>query len=118
MSDDATRKQQRTVCERFGAHFEAAPSELKVGISPAVRAGVRPIHGLRVAPVGDTSGWYIWAGGEMSQDPDFFQPLCVEHLDDWCPGLKPYLGLPPGWRFVIDLKGYEDVWHDPELTLQ
>ncbi|WP_459213513.1 immunity protein Imm33 domain-containing protein [Paraburkholderia caribensis] len=26
----------------------------------------------------------------------------------------PYLGLPPGWRFLI-AEGYEDVWEDAKL---
>jgi hypothetical protein len=50
----------------------------------------------------DTSGWYIWAGeGGPSDDPDFFVPLHVEHLAEWCPHITKYLGLPPGWRFLV-----------------
>jgi hypothetical protein len=26
-----------------------------------------------------------------------------------------YLGLPAGWRFQIDEKGYEDVWFDESI---
>jgi hypothetical protein len=26
-----------------------------------------------------------------------------------------YLGLAPGWRFLIGEDGYEDVWFDPDL---
>lgn len=65
-------------------------------------------------PVGDTTGWYIWAGGEMSEDPNFFVPLHVSHLQEWCPSAVRYLDLPPGWRFQI-APGHEDVWFDPEL---
>ena len=28
----------------------------------------------------------------------------------------PYLGLAPGWRFLI-APGYEDVWYDEKLLL-
>lgn len=73
-----------------------------------------PINGLRHPPEGDTTGWYIWAGEELSTATDFFVPLHVVHLDEWCPGAIPYLGLPPGWRFLI-ADGYEDVWFDPSL---
>ena len=73
-----------------------------------------PINGLRHEPVGDTNGWYIWAGPELSQDPDFFTPLHVHHLGEWCPQVLPYLALPPGSRFLI-AEGYEDVWHDEAL---
>jgi len=71
-------------------------------------------NGLRHEPEGDTSGWYIWAGEDLSEDPDFFVPLHVEHLAQWCPAAIPYLALPPGWRFLV-APGYEDVWHDDSL---
>lgn len=80
-----------------------------------MRSGLRPINGLRHPPVGDTSGWYIWAGGEPSSDASFFVPLHISHLDEWCPEILPFLGLAPGWRFLTDLDGYVDVWHDPSL---
>jgi hypothetical protein len=56
----------------------------------------------------------VWAGEELSQSPDFFLPLHVEHLGEWCPEIEPYLALPPGWRFLI-APGYEDVWFDPDI---
>lgn len=105
---------QRSICEKFGAEFCEARVDHKVGVSPNVQSGIMPINGLRHQPVGDTTGWYIWAGEELSGAPDFFQPLHVEHLDEWCPQVKKYLGLPPGWRFLI-ADGYEDVWFDGNL---
>ena len=63
---------------------------------------------------GDTSGWYIWAGEEFSKDPNFFMPLHIGHLKEWCPEIVKYLGLGPGWRFLI-APGYEDVWEDKSL---
>lgn len=75
-----------------------------------------PINGLRLVPKGDTTGWYLWAGQKLPFDPDFFVPLHLEHLDDWRPGLTRYLGLAPGWRFLIDPEAeHEDVWADPSL---
>lgn len=58
---------------------------------------------------------YIWCGGEMSKDAQFFSPLHIEHIADLLPSIGDYLSLPPGYRFQIDDKGYEDVWFDPEL---
>jgi hypothetical protein len=69
---------------------------------------------MRIAPHGDVCGWYIWAG-EYSEAPDFFSPLCVEHLDEYCADVLPFLALPPGWRFLFDRKGYVDVWFDAAL---
>ena len=80
--------EQRAVCARHGAPFEAAPDHLKVGIADNVRTGGSPIHGLRHRPEGDTTGWYIWAGEEPDEADDFFKPLHVSHLDDCFPGLR------------------------------
>jgi hypothetical protein len=107
---------QRRICEKYEVHPSPAPAGLKVGIARNVREGLLPINGLRHRPEGDTTGWYIWAGGEPSNDPDFFEPLHVEHLTEWCPDVIPYLQLPPGYRFLI-APGHEDVWNDPSLLL-
>lgn len=82
-----------------------------LGISDNVRGGTKPINGLRHSKTENTTGWYIWAGEQFSEDDDFFKPLHVSHLDDWCSQVIPYLGLPPGWRFLI-ADEYEDVWFD------
>jgi hypothetical protein len=102
------------VCQRFGATPSQPVTGTILGISDGALKGDQPVHGLRHAPEGNTNGWYIWAG-EHSADPDFFQPLHVEHLADTLPLIGPYLGLPPGWRFLI-ADGYEDVWEDPSLS--
>jgi hypothetical protein len=104
------------VCERFGAVFVPTEQNLKVGISENVRQGVMPINGLRHLPEGDTTGWYIWAGNELPDESTFFQPLHVEHLSEWAPKIIQYLGLAPGWRFLIT-DDYEDVWFDKSLII-
>jgi hypothetical protein len=105
---------QKEICNKYGAPFVEAPSHLRVGISLNVKDGIYPINGLRHPIQGSTTGWYIWAGEEFSEAPDFFVPLCVEHLNEWCPEIIKYLGLAPGWRFLI-APGYEDVWEDVSL---
>jgi hypothetical protein len=114
MSETAIEDLQNKVCEKYETEFFASPPDLKVGISTNVRDGIMPINGLRHPPKDDTTGWYIYAGEELSDDPEFFKPLHVEHLDEWCPQIKKYLGLPPGWRFLI-AEDYEDVWFDENL---
>jgi hypothetical protein len=78
--------QQKDLCKRLGLEWIESSPHLKVGIAKNVRERAMPINGLR-HPVGeDTTGWYIWAGGEIPQDdPDFFAPIYVEHLTEWCP---------------------------------
>jgi hypothetical protein len=40
-----------------------------------------------------------------------------KHIDEWAPNIKKYLGLPPGWRFLI-AGDYEDVWFDPDIIIE
>ena len=108
--------QQKSICERFGAEFVAAPPDLNLGISLTAKERNLPINGLRHPPEKDTTGWYIWGGDECSDDRGFFEPLCVKHLHDWCPDVIPYLGLAPGWRFLI-AGDHEDVWFDKTLLI-
>ena len=104
---------QHNICHKYGAQFIEAPDSLKVGVSRNLQSGLIPIHGLRHPPEGDTTGWYIWVG-ELSQDSDFFVPLCAAHLDKWCPAVLPYLGLAPGWRFLL-ADEYKDICWDEDL---
>lgn len=100
------------------SRFELLPTpplpDEKVGVARNVRSALWPINGLRHPAAGDTSGWFIWAGEELSVSADFFVPLHVAHLNEWRPDVLPYLDLPPGWRFLI-APGYEDVWFDESL---
>jgi hypothetical protein len=105
---------QRAICAKYGADFSPIDPTLKVGININLRTGLQPLNGLRHPQEGDTCGWYLWAGEELSEAPDFFVPLHAVHLADWCPLILPYLALPPGWRFLI-AEGHEDVWFDPAL---
>jgi hypothetical protein len=91
---------QRDVCQAYGAEYLAASEQLKVGLSRSVVEGQRPLHGVRHMPEGDTSGWYIWAG-DYSTAEDFFQPVHISHLQEWQPVVTRYLGLAPGWRFLL-----------------
>jgi hypothetical protein len=108
---------QHSVCARVGGVYVSAPETLMVGISIDLLTHnwQYPINGLRHNPQGDTSGWYIWSGkGELSQDADYFKPLHIQHLREYCPDVMPYLGLAPGWRFLL-APNYEDLWFDEKL---
>ncbi len=105
---------EKSVCEWAGANPVPPLPNAKLGVAFST-LGLGPINGMRVSPVGDESGWYIWCGVACSEDQDFFTPLCVEHLDRYLPEAVEYLDLPPGYRFLIDLEGFEDVWFDHAL---
>jgi hypothetical protein len=106
--------EQLAILERFGSAARPPLAGEKVGIALNVRQGLVPLNGLRHPVAGDTSGWYIWAGEGPSQDQDFFVPLHIEHLPEWCPSVIPYLALAPGWRFLL-APGNEDAWFDASL---
>ena len=69
---------------------------------------------MRHPPTGDTTGWYIWAGEELLDDADFFEPAHLSHLAGWRPEALAYLALPPGWRFLL-APDQEEVWEDETL---
>ena len=85
-------------------------SKLNSGLAKQT-IGQQPIQGLRHPEENGTTGWYIWCGNYSEKD-DFYQATCTEHLIDYLPQIIPYLNLPPGWGFIIDENGYEDVWYD------
>jgi hypothetical protein len=110
---DKVEKQQKEICLKFGSSFIASKENEKVGIALNT-IEQQPLNALRHNPENNTCGWYIWGGEEMSQDPEFFQPLHVSHLKDKCPEIVKYLGLSPGWRVLVAGE-YEDVWYDEGL---
>jgi len=104
--------QQQSICRTYGAAFDPPVAGTKVGIALQTM-GRLPVHGVRLSPTETTCGWYIYAGEEWSEDPSFYQPLCVEHLPKYCEVALPFLGLPPGWKFMADGLGFVDVWYEP-----
>lgn len=107
-------ERQKELCKKYDIEWYASPPDIKIGISKNINDGTMPINGLRHPPENGTAGWYVWAG-EYADDPNFFDPLHIEHLQEKFPMILKYLGLPPGWRFQIDDKGYEDIWFDEKL---
>jgi len=104
---------QRTLCESHGYTYMPSGLDTKVGFAMSTQ-GKTPVNGLRHPPIGDTNGWYIWCGEELSQDRDFFVPVHTRHLSDKCPEAIPFLGLPPGARFLA-ANGHVDIWFDETL---
>jgi hypothetical protein len=107
---------QKDVCTNKTVNYLEAPFDSIIGIALGTfESSKLPVNGLRHKPQNDgDSGWYIWAG-EYSDMADFFKPIHVKHLLEICPGAMDYLGLPAGWRFLIDADGYEDIWYDESL---
>lgn len=115
---------ERLLAHTGGADAQPLPHEV-VGISAdllgsgwdrgrRLAPSLLPLNALRHPAEGRASGWFIWAGEELSDAADFFVPLHVSHVMDHCPGIVPYLLLPAGWRVLI-APDYEDVWFDQSL---
>jgi hypothetical protein len=105
-------KEQYKLCYVYSQECVPCEPESKLGF--ATKSHGLPINGLRHSPKADTNGWFIWRGEELSRDADFFAPLHTRHLVDYCPEALKFLGLPPGYRFLI-AGDYEDVWFDESL---
>lgn len=111
--NDPTTRLQRDICSKYGSPTVFPDAASKLGIALATLQRI-PITACRIHPENGTNGWYIH-GGEYSDDADFYQPLHTSHLAELLPQVLPYLALAPGYRFIIDDEGYEDVWYDPNV---
>jgi hypothetical protein len=107
---------QKQVCQKYNLDYLSAGEEMMVGVSEDFLKKKIPINGLRHKPENNGSGWFLWSGGEISEDPSFFKPIHIKHLIEEFPEIVKYLGLPSGSRIQIDLKGYEDIWFDEKLN--
>lgn len=104
---------QRKICHDYGSPFQPPSAEESCGIAFNATDLNDVLHGLRHEPEGGSCGWYIWRG-TYSEDPSFFSPVCVEHMSEHAADATKFLGLAPGWRFLVH-NDHEDVWFDPSL---
>ena len=104
---------QRSLCQEHGVPYVPADLDKKVGFAVGTE-GYLPINGMRHPQVGDTNGWYIWCGENLSQASEFFSPLHTRHLLNRCPEASRFLGLPPGFRFLA-AGDHVDIWFDESL---
>ncbi|MGY4535623.1 hypothetical protein ACVW0P_000017 [Mucilaginibacter sp. UYNi724] len=109
-------EKQEALCQKYNAKYIPTPLNGIIGVALETFTELgMPVNGLRHSGrTHDTCTWYIWAG-EYSSKSDFFKPVHIDHLLEVCPQAVNYLGLAPGWRFLFDNKGYEDVCYDKEL---
>lgn len=110
------RERREALARVYGYEPVCCPLDGKAGVAQDVRSGLLPVNGVRLVPEAGSTGWFIWAGEQMSDDDDYFEPLHIDHLEVWCPDVLPFLELPPGWRFLI-APGHEDVWFDEAIDL-
>ncbi|WP_163401520.1 immunity protein Imm33 domain-containing protein [Flavobacterium fluviatile] len=105
-------EKQKEICEKYGSNWKPINKTFNIGISENL--DLEKLNGLRHRTKKGEVCWFIWSG-EYSEEDNFFQPICAEHLLQRKPKLIDYLGLDEGFRFLITEKGYEDVWFDEKL---
>ena len=103
-------KLQQAICDHNQSAFcPISPDDM---VAVALKTlGNSPIYGVRVykANPSDNVEWFFYCG-EFSEADDFYKPLHAQHLSEYLPMVEKYLALAPGYRFIIDADGYEDVW--------
>ncbi len=105
-------EKQKEICGKYGSNWKPINKTLNIGISENLDLGT--LNGLRHRTKKGEVCWFIWSG-EYSEDDNFFQTICAEHLMQRKPKLIDYLGLDVGFRFIISENGYEAVWFDEKL---
>lgn len=117
MKQSTEEEAQKLICAKYeAALWLTLPDEI-IGVAENLNLEATILNGLRHNPTKGTAGWYLWAGEELSADPDFFKPIHMMHLRDRRPDIIQYLGLGPGWRFlVVPNEDHIDVWHDKTIA--
>lgn len=120
--DPTIAPSQAEVCARYGVRPERpSPSSLvRCLVGRTVAEGVWPLYGARWPPTPQRwdCGWAIWAThADMDEalEADGFDAVAITDLEVRSQTAWRYLALPPGWAFVLDREGVEDVYQDPEL---
>lgn len=105
---EPTRKQIE-ICNRYNSSVVPYRNDERVAVALSSIAK-NPIVGMRNIPQpGEDVTWFFHCG-EQSQTPGFYSPLHIDHLKDYIPEVLDYLCLEPGYGFIIDREGYEDIW--------
>lgn len=113
MTNDELEEQQERLCADFKCECVPVNPSSKLGFALDTKDRV-PMNGLRHPPQGDTNGWYVWGGEDFPIADDAFTPIHVIHLFDYRPEVIKFLGLPPGYRFLV-AGDYVEVWFDSSL---
>jgi hypothetical protein len=113
VSDQEIERQQRDYCKSQNVQYTPASKESFTSLALSTQ-GLIPINGLRHPPQRWHNGWFLWSGEELSTDTAFFSNVHTHHLTELRPEVLKFLGLPPGYRFLITGE-YVDVWFDPTL---
>jgi hypothetical protein len=109
---DEIEKSQLEICQEYGVNRVLLDFKLKLSVSEDFFSSSEVlINGFRRSPEGNTCGWFLWKGEEMSDSEISFRQINVTYLIGHCHQVIPYLGLPTGWRFLV-AGGHGRAWPD------
>lgn len=109
------RSTMKDLCKAHSAEYSEPSWNQTIGVTENLFSGSQPINGLRMTPGEGLTGWFIYAGTSVPMGDHDYQPICAEHLVERKVSYLKFLALPPGWRFLVDDQGYEDVWFDKDV---
>ncbi len=115
MNNRGYLEKQLKICMKYSQISDLVELDTLFALGKNFNPNVQ-INGLRHPRTETLNGWYIWSGEDFNPDDiNFFQPSHAYHLLENASFVIPYLGLPAGNRFLVDSKGYEDIWFDENL---
>ncbi len=104
---------QMELCRAQGASYTSTRYGSMVAVSPGLLDWAGPVEGIRYAPQGTMSGWWLFLPEYDGTANDFksMQPTHVFHVLSKRSDLARYLALPEGYAFET---GSGAVWLDRE----
>lgn len=103
---------QKAICQKYASGYKPLKENIEVALATST-IGQMPIYGSRIEADDNGVEWYIYCG-DFQDTEDFYEPVAADCLSDELPLIEKYLALEVGYNFIIDDKGYEDVWKSGE----
>jgi hypothetical protein len=104
-------KEQKEICELYGATFSPPLPDQLIAISKRVLDGFPLAAGVRYMDAAkDRSGWIVYSS-DSEEDTSEFVGIHTDHLARTHPAIARHLALPVGWRFALE-PGSERAWFD------
>lgn len=105
-------KEQKVICKKYNSAYKPLNENAEIALATST-LGQMPIYASRVDADENGVEWYVYCG-EFSNAEDFYEPVAIDCLPEDLPAIIPFLALESGFNFIVDDKGYEDVWKNEE----
>lgn len=105
-------KDAKEICEKYNSVYKPLKENAEIALAVST-LGKMPIYASRLESDENGIEWYVYCG-EHSNAEDFYEPISVDSLSEDLPIIIPYLSLDTGFNFIVDDKGYEDIWKNEE----